>query len=39
MPLDLFLCNILVVTLQEGPIDLLFPKFNLMAAKTDSTII
>jgi hypothetical protein len=39
MPLDVFLRNILGVTLLDGPIVLLCPKFNLMAAKTDSTII
>jgi hypothetical protein len=39
MPPDVFLHDILGVTLQDGPIDLLCPNFNLMAAKTDSTII
>ncbi len=31
--------DILVVTLQDGPIDLLCPDFNLTSAKTDSTTI
>ncbi len=39
MPSDVFLHDILGVTLQDGPINLLHPKFNLMAAKTNSTII
>jgi hypothetical protein len=39
MPSDVFSCNILGITLQDGPIDLLCPEFNLTAAKTDSTII
>jgi hypothetical protein len=39
MPPDVFLRDILGVTLQDGPIDLLCPKFNLTAAKIDSTII
>jgi hypothetical protein len=39
MPPDIFLHDILGVTLQDGPIDLLCPEFNLTAAKTDSTII
>jgi hypothetical protein len=39
MPPDVFLRDILSVTLQDGSIDLLFPKFKLTAAKTDSTII
>jgi hypothetical protein len=39
MPSDLFLCNILGITLQDGPINLLCPKFNLTAAKAYSTII
>jgi hypothetical protein len=39
MPPDVFLCDILGVPLQNGPINLLCPKSNLMAAKTDSTII
>jgi hypothetical protein len=39
MPSDVFLRSILGVTLQDGPINLLCPEFNLMAAKTESTII
>ncbi len=39
MPSDIFLRNILCVTLQDGPINLLCPKLNLMAAKTDSKTI
>jgi hypothetical protein len=39
MPPDVFLRDILGVTLQDGPIHLLCPKFNLTAAKTYSTII
>jgi hypothetical protein len=39
MPLDVFLRNILSVTLQDAPIDLLCPKFNMTAAKIDSMII
>ena len=31
--------NILGVTLQDGPINLLCPDFNLASAKTDSTLI
>jgi hypothetical protein len=32
-------CNVLSHTLQDGPINLLCPKFNLTLAKTDSTAI
>jgi hypothetical protein len=39
MPPDVFLRDILDITLQDGPINLLCPEFNLTAAKTDSTII
>ncbi len=39
MPPDVFLRDILGITLQDGPINLLHPEFNLTAAKTDSTII
>ncbi len=39
MPPDVFLRDILGVTLQDVPINLLCPEFNLMAAKTDSMII
>ncbi len=39
MPPDVFLRDILGVTLQDGPINLLCPEFNLTAAKTDSMII
>jgi hypothetical protein len=39
MPPQEFSRNILGVTLQDGPIDLLCPDFNLLSAKTDSTTI
>jgi hypothetical protein len=39
MPSDVFSRDILSVTLQDGPINLLCPKSNLTAVKTDSTII
>jgi hypothetical protein len=39
MPLHVFLHDILGITFQDGPINLLCPEFNLTAAKTDSTII
>ena len=39
MPDVEFSCNILGVTLQDGPIDLLCPNFNLTSAKTDSSTI
>jgi hypothetical protein len=39
MPSDVFLHDILGTTPQDGPINLLCPKLNLMAVKTDSTII
>jgi hypothetical protein len=39
MPPDVFLHDILGITLQDGSIDLLHPEFNLTAAKTDSMII
>jgi hypothetical protein len=39
MPPSAFACNILSVTCQDGPIDLLHPNFKLTAAKTDSTTI
>jgi hypothetical protein len=39
MPPDVFSRDILGITLQDGPINLLRPEFNLTAAKTDSTII
>jgi hypothetical protein len=34
-----FACNILTMTLQDGPIDLCCPNFNLTLAKMDSTAI
>jgi hypothetical protein len=34
-----FTCDVLAHTLQDGPIDLLCPDFNLTSAKTDSTNI
>jgi hypothetical protein len=34
-----FECDILGVTLQNSPIDLLCPNFNLIPAKTNSTMI
>ncbi len=39
MPPQKFSRGILGVTLQDGPIDLLCPNFNLMSAKMDSTTI
>jgi hypothetical protein len=39
MPSQEFSCNILGITLQDGPTDLLCPDFNLTSAKTDSTTI
>jgi hypothetical protein len=39
MPPDVFSQDILSVTLQDGPINLLHPDFNLTAAKMDSTTI
>jgi hypothetical protein len=39
IPWDVSLHDILGITLQDGPINLLHPEFNLTAAKTDSTII
>jgi len=39
MPAAEFSRDILTVTLQDGPIDLLHPDFNLTSAKTDSTTI
>ncbi len=39
MPPQEFSCNILGVTLQDGPINLLCPDFNLTSAKLDSTTI
>jgi len=39
IPAAEFSCDILAVTLQDGPIDLLRPDFNLTSAKTDSTTI
>jgi hypothetical protein len=39
MPPQEFSCAILGITLQDGPIDLLCPNFNLTSAKTDSTTI
>jgi len=39
IPAAEFSRGILAVTLQDGPIDLLCPNFNLTSAKTDSTTI
>jgi len=39
IPAAEFSRDILAVTLQDGPIDMLRPNFNLTSAKTDSTAI
>ncbi len=39
MPADTFSRDILGITLQDGPLDLLCPDFNLTSAKTDSVTI
>jgi hypothetical protein len=39
IPAAEFSCDILTVTLQDGPINLLHPDFNLTSVKTDSTTI
>jgi hypothetical protein len=39
IPAAEFSCDILAVTLHDGPIDLLRPDFNLTSVKTDSTTI